>query len=108
MQFVYDAEDRKFARIETPWQNGAPVPANAKATVQLYDGDQLIHEAQPSTEPASNTPNAQGLKLTDTYRRSAMMDRHGVRSEVAPAVAPAIRNRRSGFTNWMRSAHRSA
>ncbi|MBK8287028.1 MAG: RHS repeat protein [Ahniella sp.] len=76
VQFVYDAEDRKFARIETPWLNGAPVPANAKATVQLYDGDQLIHEAQPSTEPASNTPNAQGLKLTDTYRRSAMMDRH--------------------------------
>ncbi|MBK8287037.1 MAG: hypothetical protein IPK97_20425 [Ahniella sp.] len=76
VQFVYDAEDRKFARIETPWLNGAPVPANAKATVQLYDGDQLIHEGQPSTEPASNTPNAQGLKLTDTYRRSAMMDRH--------------------------------
>ncbi|WP_206207917.1 RHS repeat-associated core domain-containing protein [Ahniella affigens] len=73
VEFVYDAEDRKIARIETPWLNGNPVQANAQATVSLYDGQTLLHEAKPGS---GGTSNSQGLIITDTYRNSAKLDRH--------------------------------
>ncbi|AVP98751.1 hypothetical protein C7S18_16835 [Ahniella affigens] len=75
LQFVYDAEDQKVARIETPWLNGQPQPASASVTYELREGLNLLHEAIPGSA-ATQTPNADGLKITDSYRYGAKLDRH--------------------------------
>lgn len=75
LAFIYDADDHKIARIETPWLNGVPQTAQAKITYELREGINLLHEAIPGNA-ASTTPNAQGLRITDSYRRGAKLDRH--------------------------------
>lgn len=75
LAFIYDADDHKIARIETPWANGTPQSASARVTYELREGIDLLHEAMPGNA-TSTTPNAQGLRITDSYRRGAKLDRH--------------------------------
>jgi RHS repeat-associated protein len=61
VQYLYDADDRRIARIETPRINGVPQPAIV--TEYIFDNSTLLHEANTT-------------EITDTYRRSAKLDRH--------------------------------
>ncbi len=61
VEYQYDADDRRIARIETPRING--VPQAPITTLYVFDNSTLLHEA-----------NLAGI--TDTYRRSAKLDRH--------------------------------
>ncbi|MBK7144283.1 MAG: RHS repeat protein [Xanthomonadales bacterium] len=61
VQYQYDADDRRIARIETPRVNG--IPQTPITTRSIYDGSNLLHEADPA-------------QITATYRRSAVLDRH--------------------------------
>ncbi|MBK7144295.1 MAG: RHS repeat-associated core domain-containing protein [Xanthomonadales bacterium] len=61
VQYQYDADDRRIARIETPRING--IPQTPITTRSIYDGSNLLHEADPA-------------QITATYRRSAVLDRH--------------------------------
>ncbi|MBP9154718.1 MAG: RHS domain-containing protein [Xanthomonadales bacterium] len=61
VEYQYDADDRRIARIATPRING--VPQAPITTLYVFDNSTLLHEA-----------NLAGI--TDTYRRSAKLDRH--------------------------------
>ena len=61
VQYQYDADDRRIARIETPRVNG--IPQTPITTRSIYDDSNLLHEADPA-------------QITATYRRSAVLDRH--------------------------------
>ena len=61
VQYQYDADDRRIARIETPRING--IPQTPITTRSIYDNSNLLHEADPA-------------QITATYRRSAVLDRH--------------------------------
>ena len=63
IEYVYDAEGRRVERIETA-TNGA-----TQVSLFVYDGRKLLHEAVPAAVPG-------GLRITDTYRRGAKLDRH--------------------------------
>ncbi len=65
VDYTYDADGRRIESIETP----ANVGATSVAKLSLYTGQTLIHEADPSNANG-------GLRLTDTYRHSAHLDRH--------------------------------
>jgi len=64
VDYVYDADGRQIERIETPAGGGTPT-----ATLYVYNGQTLLHEADPSN-------GAGGLRISDTYRHSALLDRH--------------------------------
>lgn len=64
VEYTYDAEGRKIERIETPATGGA-----SEVTLFIYTGQTLLHEAEPAAR-------AGGLRVTDTYRQGANLDRH--------------------------------
>jgi len=64
VNYVYDADGRQVERIETAAGGGTPT-----ATLYVYNGQTLLHEADPSN-------GAGGLRISDTYRHSALLDRH--------------------------------
>ncbi|MBK7144299.1 MAG: RHS domain-containing protein [Xanthomonadales bacterium] len=61
VQYQYDADDRRIARIEIPRVNGTPQPSIV--TEYVFDNSTLLHEADPA-------------QITATYRGSAVLDRH--------------------------------
>jgi len=65
VRYVYDADGRRIERIEIP-AAGSP----SHVTLFIYNGSSLLHEAEPVSAAAS------GIRLTDTYRRGAKLDRH--------------------------------
>ncbi|MGD9584546.1 MAG: RHS repeat-associated core domain-containing protein, partial [Lysobacterales bacterium] len=67
--YQYDADGRRIERIAFP-----ATGQNPAATLYLYNGSSLLHEAIP--DGAASSANASGLRLTDTYRTSAKLDRH--------------------------------
>ncbi len=64
IEYTYDPEGRRIERIETPATGGAPA-----VTLYIYTGQTLLHEAVPAA-------GAGGLRVTDTYRQGANLDRH--------------------------------
>lgn len=64
VEYTYDAEGRRIERIETPSSGGA-----SAVTLFVYTGQALLHEAVPAA-------GAGGLRVTDTYRQGANLDRH--------------------------------
>ncbi|MDZ4813760.1 MAG: RHS domain-containing protein [Pseudomonadota bacterium] len=64
IEYTYDPEGRRIERIETPATGGAP-----QVTLCIYTGQTLLHEAVPAV-------GAGGLRVTDTYRHGANLDRH--------------------------------
>lgn len=64
VEYTYDAEGRRIERIETPATGGA-----SEVTLFIYTGQTLLHEAVPANV-------AGGLRVTDTYRQGANLDRH--------------------------------
>ncbi|MGE3972869.1 MAG: RHS repeat domain-containing protein, partial [Porticoccaceae bacterium] len=67
--YQYDADGRRIERIAFP-----ATGQNPAATLYLYNGSSLLHEAIP--DGAASSANASGLRLTDTYRTSVKLDRH--------------------------------
>ncbi|MGE3298633.1 MAG: RHS repeat-associated core domain-containing protein, partial [Porticoccaceae bacterium] len=67
--YQYDADGRRIERIAFP-----ATGQNPAATLYLYNGSSLLHEAIP--DGAVSSANASGLRLTDTYRTSVKLDRH--------------------------------
>ncbi|MGD9584544.1 MAG: RHS repeat domain-containing protein [Lysobacterales bacterium] len=67
--YQYDADGRRIERIAFP-----ATGQNPAATLYIYNGSSLLHEATP--DASASSPNTTGLRLTDTYRSSAKLDRH--------------------------------
>ncbi len=67
VEYAYDAEGKRIERIETPATGGA-----SAVTLFIYSDQTLLHEALPANE-------VNGLRITDTYRQGANLDRHVAR-----------------------------
>ncbi|NJS37387.1 MAG: RHS repeat-associated core domain-containing protein [Brachymonas sp.] len=75
IRYQYDAQDRRIEKQTYANNNG--VVGNAIETkIDLYQNQTLQHEATKSNNSNTDTPNATGLKISDTYRRGSKLDRH--------------------------------